>query len=115
MWGRCRLLILERFIPVAKNFKIVLLGTCLPSFFLAELESDMVFTLGLSGWTFNDWSRAGNFDLMDPRSEVDNFTKKTVFEALKQNWFESADSLSKRLNLDNKRCYKPQKLTIFDV
>ncbi len=102
IWGRRRILILERLIPIAKNFKLVLLGTGLPSFFIAELESDMTFTLGLSGWTSNDWSRAGNFDLMAPRSEVDDFTKKTVFNALKQNWFESSASLARRLNLDTK-------------
>lgn len=102
IWGRRRILILERLIPIAKNFKVVLLGSGLPSFFMAELESDMTFTLGLSGWTSNDWSRAGNFDLMAPRSEVDDFTKQSVFNALKQNWFESSDSLARRLDLDTK-------------
>lgn len=98
IWGRRRLMILERLIPITKNFKVVLLGSGLPSFYLAEMD-DMVFTLGLSGWTANDWSRAGNFDLMAPRGEVDDATKIQVFEALKQNWFESSDSLSRRLNL----------------
>jgi len=99
IWGRRRLMILERLIPVSQNFKVILLGSGLPSFFLAEME-DMTFTLGLSGWTANDWSRAGNFDLMAPRGNVDNTTKQKVFEALKENWFESSDSLAKRLNLD---------------
>ncbi|HCO66878.1 MAG TPA: hypothetical protein DIT04_03855 [Dysgonomonas sp.] len=99
IWGRRRLMILERLIPVAKNFKVVLLGSGLPSFFLADL-GDMTFTLGLSGWTTNDWSRAGNFDLMAPRGNVDIFTKQKVFESLKENWFESSDSLAKRLNID---------------
>jgi hypothetical protein len=47
----------------------------------------MNFTLGLSGWTANDWSQAGNFDLMAPRAEVDEFTKRRVFDGLKKRWF----------------------------
>jgi len=101
MWGRRRLLILERLIPIAKTFKVVLLGSGLPSFFIADLENDMSFTLGLSGWTANDWSRAGNFDLMAPRAEVDSLTQQKVFNGLKQNWFETSGALARRLNLDN--------------
>jgi hypothetical protein len=104
LWGRRRLLILERLIPIAKNFKVSLMGSGLPSFFMADL-GDMTFTLGLSGWTANDWSRAGNFDLMAPRADVDNLTKTKVFDALKQNWFEKPDSLAQRLNLDTKTVF----------
>ncbi|WP_337966705.1 SWIM zinc finger family protein [uncultured Flavobacterium sp.] len=99
IWGRRRLLILERLIPIAKNFKVVLLGSGLPSFFIADL-GDMSYTLGLSGWTKNDWSTAGNFDLMAPRNNVDLFTQEKVFNALKENWFDTSDNLAKKLNLD---------------
>ncbi|MCI0486925.1 MAG: SWIM zinc finger family protein, partial [Blastocatellia bacterium] len=99
VWGRRRIHILERLIPVAKRFTVHLLGTGLPSFYVADL-GDMSFTLGLSGWTANDWSRAGNFDLMAPRADIDDFTKREVFNYLKQNWAESPDALASRLNLD---------------
>jgi SWIM zinc finger len=99
VWGRRRLLVLERLIPVARKFTVHLLGTGLPSFYVADLN-DMSFTLGLSGWTANDWSRAGNFDLMAPRTQVDDWTKRQIFEALKQNWAESPDALAKRLGMD---------------
>ncbi len=99
LWGRRRLSILERLIPVTKEFTVHLLGTGLPSFFVAHMN-DMDFTLGLSGWTANDWSRLGNFDLMAPRVEADDITKKRVFNALKENWVESVDSLAARLKLD---------------
>ncbi|MCH2045721.1 MAG: SWIM zinc finger domain-containing protein [Saprospiraceae bacterium] len=98
IWGRRRLLTLERLIPIARRFTVTLLGSGLPSFYEADL-GDMVFTLGLSGWTANDWSRAGNFDLMAPRTNVDATTKKTVFEALKKNWKEDIGGLSNRLGL----------------
>jgi hypothetical protein len=99
VWGRRRLLILERLIPVARKFTVHLLGTGLPSFYVADLN-DMSFTLGLSGWTTNDWARAGNFDLMAPRAQVDDWTKQQIFEALKQNWAESPDALASRLGRD---------------
>ena len=99
VWGRRRLHILERLIPVANKFTVHLLGTGLPSFYIADL-GNMSFTLGLSGWTANDWASAGNFDLMAPRADVDDFTKRRVFDALKFRWADTADSLASRLDLD---------------
>ncbi|HEY9604666.1 MAG TPA: hypothetical protein V6C85_23880, partial [Allocoleopsis sp.] len=87
LWGRRRLHILERLIPVAKKFTVHLLGTGMPSFYVADL-GDMSFTLGLSGWTANDWSQSGNFDLMAPRADVDEWTQKLIFDALRENWVE---------------------------
>ena len=99
VWGRRRILILERLISVAKRFTVHLLGTGLPSFYIADL-GDLNFTLGLSGWTANDWSKAGNFDLLAPRADVDSDTKQKVFAGLKENWFDTPEQLAKRLNLD---------------
>jgi hypothetical protein len=98
VWGRRRLHILERLIPVANRFTVHLLGQGLPSFYVADL-GDMTFTLGLSGWTANDWSTAGNFDLLAPRAEVDDFTKRRVFEGLKENWLDTPDGLANRLGV----------------
>jgi hypothetical protein len=98
LWGRRRILILERLIPIAKKFTVHLLGTGMPSFYVADL-GDMSFTLGLSGWTANDWAAAGNFDLLAPRAEIDRWTKQQVFDALKQNWVENPNDLARRLNM----------------
>jgi hypothetical protein len=99
VWGRRRIFILERLIQLARKFTVHLLGSGLPSFYIADL-GHMNFTLGLSGWTANDWSQAGNFDLMAPRAEVDEFTKRRVFDGLKKHWFGSVDSLAAELNID---------------
>jgi len=99
VWGRRRLHILERLISVARKFTVCLLGTGLPSFYIADL-GDLSFTLGLSGWTANDWSRSGNFDLLAPRLEVDIWTKQRIFNALKETWAEDPDTLARRLHLD---------------
>lgn len=101
-WGRRRLLILERLIPVAKKFTVHLLGTGLPAFYIADL-GDMNFTLGLSGWTSNDWSHAGNFDLLAPRLTVDDATKQQVFAALQKEWLGTSAQIAQKLNIDTAR------------
>jgi hypothetical protein len=98
-WGRRRLLTLERLIPVARSVTVHLLGTGMPSFYVADL-GDMSFTLGLSGWTANDWAGAGNFDLLAPRADVDELTKRRVFEGLGETLYEAPDALAARLGLD---------------
>ncbi|MGI9386874.1 MAG: SWIM zinc finger family protein [Methyloligellaceae bacterium] len=85
LWGRRRLLILERLVPLAKSFEFHLLGTGLPCFIVADL-GPMKFTLGLSGWTANDWSRAGQFDLLAPRRRTSTDVRERVFETIKQRW-----------------------------
>lgn len=99
VWGRRRIHMLERLIPIAKKFTVHLLGKGMPSFYVADL-GDMSFTLGLSGWTKNDWSRAGNFDLMAPRAQVDDVTKNHVFQGLKKTWLGTPEQLSRDLGVD---------------
>lgn len=99
VWGRRRLHILERLIPIAKHFTLQLMGDGLPSFYIADL-GDMSFTLGLSGWSANDWSTMGNFDLLAPRVQVDELTLQRVYQALQQTWSESSRALAQRLQLD---------------
>ncbi len=99
VWGRRRLHILERLIPIADHFEIHLLGDGMPSFYIAQM-GDMSFTLGLSGWSANDWSRQGNFDLLAPRGDVDDITLKRVYKGLSESWCESSRSLAQRMQLD---------------
>ena len=99
VWGRRRLHTLERLVPVARSFTVYLLGKGMPSFYVADL-GDMSYTLGLSGWTRNDWSGAGNFDLLAPRADVDDETKRRVFAALRESWSATPDALARRLGLD---------------
>jgi len=65
IWGRQRLLALARVLPLATKFDVHLLGTGLPSFWIADM-GDMKLTLGLSGWTTNDWTRGSALDLLAP-------------------------------------------------
>jgi len=101
VWGRRRIHILERLLPVSKRFSVHLLGYGMPSFWVADL-GDLTFTLGLSGWTANDWSQSGNFDLLAPRAEVDEISMRRVFEALKVDYALSAEALAGKLDMAQK-------------
>ena len=65
IWGGRRLLTLARVLPLAERFDVYLLGTGLPSFWVA-LMGEMRLTLGLSGWTANDWTKGSAIDLLAP-------------------------------------------------
>lgn len=65
VWGGRRLLVLARTLPLAERFDVELLGTGLPSFWIAVM-GEMRLTLGLSGWTANDWTRGSSIDLFAP-------------------------------------------------
>jgi hypothetical protein len=63
VWGRRRLFALARTLPIAERFEVGLLGSGLPSFWVAHM-GEMRFTLALSGWTRNDWTTGANLDLL---------------------------------------------------
>jgi hypothetical protein len=68
IWGTRRLLTLGRLLPLAERFDVYLLGTGFPSFWVARM-GEMRLTLGLSGWTTNDWTRGSALDLLAPPAE----------------------------------------------
>ena len=69
---------LARVLPLAEKIEVALLGTGLPSIWVAHL-GEMRFVLALSGWTTNDWTSGAALDLLaaayrpDPRV-VDTLT-----------------------------------------
>jgi hypothetical protein len=65
VWGTRRLLVLARLLPLADEIHVHLLGTGLPTFWVVRL-GEMTFTLGLSGWTTNDWSAGSALDMLQP-------------------------------------------------
>ena len=68
IWGRRRLLVLARLLPLLERVDVYLLGTGLPTFWVARM-GEMRLTLGLSGWTANDWTRGSALDLLAPPAE----------------------------------------------
>lgn len=68
IWGRDRLRVLARLLPLADQIEVYLLGTGLPSFWVVHMGA-MRLTLGLSGWTTNDWTGAGALEQLAPPAE----------------------------------------------
>lgn len=81
VWGRQRLLVLARLLPLAEGIDVYLAGDGLPSFWVVRM-GEMRLTLGLSGWTVNDWTRASALDLMAPQAEIQPQTVRVMAEAL---------------------------------
>jgi hypothetical protein len=71
IWGRRRLLTLARLLPLAERFDVYLLGTGLPSFWVAKM-GNMRLTLGLSGWTANDWTKGSAVQMLLPQEEAND-------------------------------------------
>ncbi|MGE0872495.1 MAG: SWIM zinc finger family protein [Kofleriaceae bacterium] len=61
VWGRRRLMAFARTLPLAETFDVQLLGTGLPSVWVARM-GELRMTIALSGWTANDWSGASALD-----------------------------------------------------
>lgn len=83
IWGARRLLALGRLLPLAERFDVHLLGTGLPSFWVAHL-GEMKLTLGLSGWTTNDWTRGSALDLLAPPATITESVMTSVARLLKE-------------------------------
>lgn len=93
IWGRRRLRLLERLVPIARGFDLYLLGSGMPCFVIADL-GPMRFTLGLSGWTSQDWAAsAGRFDLLAPRRRVPASLSRKVLDHLQTSWIGSSNEI----------------------
>lgn len=92
IWGRDRLKLLARLLPQARSVRVGLAGFGLPSFWMLDL-GDVNFTLGLSGWTDNDWTgqyakekgqgEGTRFELLTRRLDGSGEDLMHVYQALK--------------------------------
>jgi hypothetical protein len=104
-WGRDRLRILARLLPVCQGVEVHLAGYGLPSIYVLDL-GPVTFTLALSGWTDNDWTGgAAKFDLLSRRLNVAASDLTRTYEALREvrRATDSALSVSTRLELEKTR------------
>src|SRR5262249_58652079 len=84
-WGRDRLRVLARLLPLLDGADVYLLGTGLPSFWVMRM-GEMKLTLGLSGWTANDWTSGGSaIDQLAPPAEPSAEIMRGVADAFRQN------------------------------
>lgn len=94
IWGRRRLSVLARLLPITERFTVQLLGSGLPSIWTAHL-GDMRFVLGLSGWTTNDWTSGSNLELLAGAFVPELRTAAAIRAHLATAHIASFDSLSR--------------------
>lgn len=93
LWGRDRLKLLARLLPQTRSIQVGLAGFGLPSFWVLDLGK-VTFSLGLSGWTDNDWTGqyakekgktdGSRFELLTRRLNGSGEELMQVYEALKK-------------------------------
>lgn len=98
IWGRRRLLSLARLLPIASHVDVYLTGTGLPSFWVVQMGS-MRLTLGLSGWTTNDWTRGSAVQMLLPSTSVGLPQLATAAERLSQKRAMTASRIATELNV----------------
>src|SRR5262249_10903508 len=93
-WGRDRLRVLARLLPLLDGADVYLLGTGLPSFWVMRM-GEMKLTLGLSGWTANDWTSGGSaIDQLAPPAEPSAEIMRGIADAFRQNPTWTLDALA---------------------
>ncbi|APR88033.1 hypothetical protein A7982_13382 [Minicystis rosea] len=93
VWGRRRLFALARVLPICDRIEVRLLGSGLPSIWIAHL-GEMRFVLALSGWTANDWSSGSNLSLLAGAAHPDPRVMAAVQQKLFDVQHASADELA---------------------
>jgi hypothetical protein len=99
VWGVRRLVVLARTLPLADSFTVHLLGTGLPSFWVARM-GEMRLTLGLSGWTTNDWTRGSAVDLFAPPAAPAPDTIENVAAVVRERQRVTLAKLQQQLGID---------------
>jgi hypothetical protein len=83
-WGRDRLQVVARLLPLCRRVDVFLAGYGLPSIYVLDL-GPVTFTLALSGWTDNDWTGgAAKFDLLARRLAVGAAELAQTYDALRE-------------------------------
>ncbi|MEW4569026.1 SWIM zinc finger family protein [Tautonia sp. JC769] len=99
VWGRRRLFLLRRFLPIVEEIEVHLLGSGLPSFWVLR-AGPLTLTLGLTGFTAANWSQAIRFDLLLPRKTQDTTAElDLVLSHLADHWKAGAGDLLKATKL----------------
>ena len=96
-WGRRRLKLIEPLLPFATSVDIYLKGRGLPSFYAVKLP-DMTFVLGLSGWTEQNWTGAGGFDLLGDAAPASDELLTQICQQLASRFHASPKDLASSLH-----------------
>lgn len=82
VWGRDRLHVLARMLPLMESVDVHLMGTGLPSFWVVRMPK-MRLVMALSGWTTNNWTGASALQQLAPPSSIDETTLTEIAGAFR--------------------------------
>jgi hypothetical protein len=98
IWGRRRLSVLKDILVGSDRVKVHFLGSGMPSFWTI-IKDGVELTIGLSGWTSNDWASKAKFSSLIPTFNVkEELIPVSLADISKQGATTTAD-LAKRLQI----------------
>jgi len=97
VWGRRRLRVLRELLPLVSTLTVRLVDSGMPSFWTIELDG-INLTIGLSGWSAQDWAGRARFSAFTPASTGDNASIQQTAQLLQQRHSLSVDDLAQILN-----------------
>lgn len=81
VWGRRRLRTLSNVLPLTQKLSVSLIADGMPSYWSLDLGG-IELTLGLSGWTAQDWASKARFSALAPTSSVTEEQTKKALDVL---------------------------------
>lgn len=100
IWGRRRWMVMEKIIPLAKSFKVRLLGFGMPQFITADLGT-MKMTIGFSSWSSNDWVKGTAFNILGGFIGDGNY--EDIYKLMKEHRCLSLDDIYDKLDDTSKK------------
>jgi len=99
VWGRDRLRVLARQLPLLEQVDVYLLGTGLPSFWVTRM-GEIQMVLGLSGWTTNNWTGASALTQLLPPVDVGESQLASIAATFRHHPAQSLDEVVRSSDLD---------------
>jgi hypothetical protein len=99
VWGRRRLRVLQDLLPLVNEVHVDLIDSGLPSFWSVELDG-IELTIGISGWTSQDWAGRARFSAMIPASAAPPEKVEAAAAALRDQHSLTVDEAARILNVE---------------
>jgi len=98
IWGRRRLSVLKDILVGTDRVKVHFLGSGMPSFWTV-IKDGVELTIGLSGWTSNDWASKAKFSSFIPTTNVKEELIPLALEAITKSGSTTTADLAKNLSV----------------
>lgn len=98
VWGRRRLSVLKNLLVHAEKVHVTFLGSGMPSFWTI-VRDGVELTVGLSGWSANDWASKAKFSSFIPTGNVDESQLAAGLQLLINQGSASTAELAKQLDI----------------